>query len=135
MTIAHTLTSEESRRGAERSNAVQAAERHQLRRVAYQTAQLVTAVEDGEIGQTAYETALDILQAIADRTASGLPLDESIDIYRAAQVADTIFKIGRLATGQSTSNALSATVDQSDLEARRAAALARLQPTTPEQPA
>ncbi len=122
----HTLTSEDSRRGAEASNLVQAEQRHELHKAAHQTYQLVTALETGEIGHTAYKTALHVIEAIATRAESGLPLDESIDIYRAAQVAETIFKIHRLATNQSTANTAHATIDEAAVEARMVEARARL---------
>lgn len=122
--MAHTLTSEDSRKGAQVVNA----NLHQARLQTYERGRLLDqvtqSIETGDIGTAAYQTALDVIQAVQDRAATGLPLDESIDIYRAAQVAETIFKIHRLATGQSTSNAAHATVDPVELQAR----LAALQP-------
>lgn len=119
------FTHDEASRGAQASNAIQETNRRQLYRNRHDAYQLVKAVELGEIGQAAYETALQVIEAIATRAELGLPLDESIDIYRAAQVAETIFKIHRLATGQSTSNNAHAAVSADDVASKLAELQAR----------
>ncbi len=126
--MSHTFTDEDRQRGGRAAQPVQAAARAHRSLVTYRTTQLVDAIEQGEFGQRLMELSLNA----AARLEEGLPdfpLDESIDQYRLSQVLETLFKMYRLETGQSTSNALSATVDQTELSSRRDALLARLQPT------
>lgn len=126
--MAHTFTETERSLGGTNAQPVQAANRARSSLIAYRTHELVTAIEQGEFGQRLMNIAL---QAAA-RLETGLtnfPLDESIDQYRLAQVLETVFKMYRLETGQSTSNAAHATVDAVELASRKDALLARLQPT------
>lgn len=127
--MAHTFTPEESALGGQRG----AATRHQqtLERTtrAYRIANLVDQVDQGSIGQSALETAFDAILRLEQELPS-VPVNDTLDVYRLGQVADALFKIHRLATGQSTSNAAHATVDPVELQARLSALQATELPGT-----
>lgn len=86
---------------------------------------LTAGMEAGSFGQEALEAALRGAETLRD-ALDRLPVDDYLDATRAAQVTDTLFKLYRLATGQSTSNTLSGTVDSAVLTARLDEARARL---------
>lgn len=92
---------------------------------AHLVTRIIDAAESGDFGTEALIGALEGARTLAE-ALSTLPVGDYLDATRAAAVTDTLFKLHRLATGQSTSNQLSGTVDAAVLTSRLADAQARL---------
>lgn len=120
----HQLTVEDARRGAlaaqdaRRARIAVKAERHDA------INRLLDGLETEQIGPAAALSAFELMTLILD---TELPAPaSSLDVVRYAQAAEVLFKTYRLATGQSTSNAASLSVDVSDLAARKQELIARM---------
>ena len=126
----HSFTPEESSKGG-RNAAVARRERiaEQIERRAVIDS-IIETWETGEIGTTAVAAAQEILARLLGGL-DGSEIRTSLDVERYARAADLLFKMHRLATGQSTSNAASLAVDATELAARREALLKQLAPLDP----
>lgn len=82
------------------------------------------AVEEGEIGQAALRTALEWTNKL--ETADDIAVETTLDAVRAAAVVETLHKVHRLASGQSTANVAHATLTDEERATRVAAASQRL---------
>lgn len=86
---------------------------------------LVAEWELGDIGQAGLVGAMQGIAHLAEALPA-LEINTSLDAVRVAQTVEILFKIHRLATGQSTSNAAALSVDVTELASRKAELLARL---------
>jgi hypothetical protein len=77
------------------------------------------------IAPAAYDAAL-ALVAKAMEALPTIPIETSLDLVRVAQTADLVYRIGRLASGLSTSNVAHASLTPEDRDERRARLLAQL---------
>jgi hypothetical protein len=126
--VAHSFTPEETRRGAEVSNAKQAAIRAERDRRSLVVWEIVSEVDD--LAPATLAAALRIVEQVAASGAE-LPVESWLDAQRAANAAEIIHRISRLASNQSTSNVASQKVMSDD---ERRELLARLRGTAASQP-
>jgi hypothetical protein len=96
----------------------------------------VAAVVDevGDLSPAALSAALDVVTRVARSIEDGLPIENWLDAKRAAEVAETVHRIARLAAGQSTSNIAHAAALTDEERAERMAYLRSLADQVPAEP-
>lgn len=127
-----TFTPEECSKGG-----IQAAENRRIR-IAQQVERrqiiddMIAAWETGEIGTAALASAQELLARLMEGIGDS-EIRTSLDVERYARAADLLFKMHRLATGQSTSNtaSLHGNLDAESLAARRAELVRQFDPLHP----
>lgn len=112
-----TFTAEESRKGAAASNAVQAQKRAETDARLLVAHEIVDEMTD--LSPAMLRGALHLARLL-DAGASDLPLDSWLDAQRASTVMETMHRIHRLASGQSTSNVAHANLSPEERAARTA---------------
>lgn len=114
----HRLTSEERSRGG-------VAARQSVRKRILEAAEkrarvdaLIEGLEAEKIPQTAYGAALQLMNDIIDGDLP--PIETNLDLSRRAEAVSVLFKVARLASGESTSNTATITVTDEDAQAAQA---------------
>ena len=121
----YAFTPDDQRKGARKGLAQRDANLAERGRIQATATTIARVVEEGQIGSDALAVCATILER-ADQLASVVEADSALDLQRLAETAATLHKIHRLVTGQSTSNALTASVDAGDIASRKAELRARL---------
>lgn len=122
--MAHTFTPEETALGGRNGTLARHQKRLEAGARAATIAPLVDAIQQGSIGQAALEATLRMLARLDDAIPN-IPVEDSLDADRLARALSEVFKVHRLATGQSTSNAAHATVSADDVASKLAELQAR----------
>lgn len=99
--MAHTFTPDETRKGAEKSNALQRQNRAQMRERSLAIHEIVSEAQD--LSPESLAGALTVARLIREGS-DALPMESWLDAQRAANVAEILHRVHRLASGQSTTN-------------------------------
>ena len=114
---AHKLTPEDGRKGAHAVNALKRQRRTDLAKRVTVVDAIVSELDD--VHPATLRACLSIAKALEDGGAD-IPIEDWLDAQRAANTAEILHRISRLANGQSTANVAHATMTDEERRERMA---------------